>query len=274
MNYIFFGTPDFAAIILEKLVYAGMVPARVVANPDRPAGRKKIITPPPVKQLILDNAWNIPLIQPENLSKSDFDRRGADVGVLAAYGKIIPQEIIDLFPKGIIAVHPSLLPRYRGATPIQTAILNGDAETGTTLFVMDEKIDHGKTISHAQCPISNEDTYETLVKKLADMSANLLIHALPRYMRGEIKPQAQDDAQATYTKKFTAQDGFVDLEKDAPEKIGRMVRALNPEPGVYTVKDAKRIKILDAEVREGNLVFKKIQFAGEMPKIVFERIPN
>ncbi len=263
MNYIFFGTPEFASIILERLVQVGMSPIAVVTNPDRPAGRKKIITSPAVKLKVKDLKLHADIVQSEHLVKSDFDGWGADVGILAAYGKIIPQEVIDAFPKGIIVVHPSLLPRYRGATPIQSAILNGDAETGTTLFMMDEKIDHGKVIGNASCLISNGDTYETLAEKLANRSADLLIETLPRYMRGEIESRVQDEAQATYTKKFSAEDGFVDLKKDAPEKIWRMVRALNPEPGVWCIQQDRRMKILDAEVRNGALVLKKIQFAGE-----------
>ncbi len=301
MKYIFFGTPDFAAIILEKLIAAGMIPAVVVTNPDRPAGRKKSITPPPVKQYLLK--WNfnrIEILQPENLSalRHSLLAIQPEVGILAAYGKIIPQEIMAVFPKGIIVVHPSLLPLYRGATPIQTAILNGDVKTGTTLFVMDEKIDHGSILANSTVHIAYSDTYETLMKKLAEASADLLLAVIPKYMRGELLPQAQDEARATSTKKFTSEDGFVDygvleiimgtsnaprtfdVQKSA-ETVWRMVRALNPEPGVWTIakggrpsfapssgatEGQRRMKILEADVVDGKLVLRKIQFAGEKPK--------
>lgn len=277
MKYIFFGTPEFAAIILEKLVKADMVPAAVVTNPDRPAGRKKIMTPPPVKLKAAGSRLPIPLVQPERLDgacASALRKINADLGVLAAYGKIIPREIIDVFPKGIIVVHPSLLPRYRGATPIQTAILNGDAETGTTLFVMDEQVDHGKIIAHVFMPIAHTDTYETLSKKLAEVSADVLIDTIPQYIKGEIQPRVQNEAQATYTKKIISEDGFVNLKKDTPEKIERMVRALNPEPGVYAITDGKRMKILDAEARNGRLILKKIQYAGKKPIATAEYISS
>ncbi len=287
MKYIFFGTPEFAAIILERLIKAGWPPAAVVTNPDKPVGRKKILTPPPVKQIFASseeaNIW-----QPEDLlnvsaqggsasgGKSQLSKVNALVGILAAYGKIIPKEIIDIFPKGIIVVHPSLLPKYRGPTPIQTAILNGDKETGVTLFLMDEKIDHGSIISNfpafakasagRQFPISNDDDYETLMKKLAEASADLLIETLPKYLAGGIKPRPQDEAGATYTKKFTMEEARVDLEKDDPEMVVRKVKALNPEPGVWTIKNGKRMKILEADLVDGRLVLKKIQFAGEKSK--------
>ena len=258
MPFIFFGTPEFAAIILERLIKAGWSPAVVVTNPDRPAGRKQVMTPSPVKQTA--QKYNLSIV---NGQMSNVD---ADFGILAAYGKIIPKEIIDIFPQGIIVVHPSLLPKYRGPTPIQTAILNGDEETGVTLFLMDEKIDHGPIIFNFQFSISNNDNYETLLRKLAEVGADLLIETLPKYLAGGVKPEPQTESQATYTKKFTMEEARVDLEKDPPDLIWRKVRALNPEPGVYTFKDGKRMKILEADLVKGKLVLKKIQFAGEKEK--------
>ena len=271
MKYIFFGTPDFSKIILEKLILANMPPMAVVTNPDRPIGRKKIITPSHVKKLIQDLGSKIQILQPEHLDHQfiqEVKNLGAEIGVLAAYGNIIPQELIDAFPKGIIVVHPSLLPKYRGATPIQSVILAGEQETGTTLIVMDDKVDHGAIISNSQFSISNDDNFETLSKKLADLSADLLIETLPKYYSGEIKPELQNHEEATYTKKFATEDGFVDLEKNSPEEIWRKIKALNPEPGVYTFKDGRRMKILEADLIDGKLVLKKIQFEGEKPKIL------
>jgi len=272
-KFVFFGTPEFAAIILERLIKAGWSPAVVVTNPDRPVDRKQTLKAPPVKFSIFNFQFSIKVFQPEKLLeiKDKLTEMGADFGILAAYGKILPKEIIDIFPKGIIGVHPSLLPKYRGPTPIQSAILNRDEETGVTLFLMDEKIDHGPILINHKSKIKNQN-YGDLIKELAEISADLLIEILPKYLAGEIKPQAQDESQATYTKKFTTEDAKVDLEKDQPELVWRKVRALNPEPGVWTLRQAqgklKRMKILEADLDDGKLILKKIQFAGEKVKII------
>ena len=269
MKYVFFGTPEFSADILGALVRAGMPPVALITNPDRPRGRRKVISPPPTKELAFGLGAGIAVLQPERLDE-DFIREigafGAECGVLAAYGTIVPKEVIAAFPKGIVVVHPSLLPRYRGATPIQSAIVAGDAETGTTLFLMDERVDHGPVIAFATEPIMDTDTYATLAKRLAARSAELLIDALPKYCAGDIAPQVQDDARATYTKKLVSADGFVDMKETAPEVIWRMVRALNPEPGVWALQDSKRVKLLEADLTDGKLVIRKFQFEGGLPR--------
>jgi methionyl-tRNA formyltransferase len=282
MNYIFFGSPEFAAIILEKLITAGFVPQAVVCNPDRPVGRKKIITSPPTK--LLAQKYNISALQPEVLSNSKLEILNSkpDFAIVASYAKIIPKNILELFPKGIIGVHPSLLPKYRGSTPIQSVILNDEAETGVTLYLLDEKIDHGSII--AQQTLENNDlrtiNYVKLHDALANLGADLLIETLPKFIEGKIKPVAQNEAEATFTKKFENRDGYVDLEKDDPVIIEKKVRALNPEPGVWTIITAetaslirankkiigKRMKILEAEVINNKLKLKKIQFEGGKPQ--------
>ena len=274
MNFVYFGTPDFAADILSVLVRAGMAPCAVVTNPDRPAGRKKIMTPSPVKAAALGFGAGIDMLQPEAFDAAfvaSLRAYGAEVGVLAAYGKIVPPEVFNIFPKGIVVVHPSLLPKYRGATPIQSAILSGDPETGTTLFLMDGKVDHGGIIASRAVPIDGIDSYASLAKKLAAASADLLVENLPAYVSGAVVPSAQDEAGASYTKKFATPDAFVDLETTDSEKICRMARALNPEPGAWTMKDGKRMKILEAERgSDGKLILKKIQFEGGKPQALFE----
>jgi len=271
MRYIFFGSPEFAAIILGKLLKAGMPPILVICNPDRPAGRKKIITPPPVKQLITDNQQPIEILQPENIKdiSAKIKAINADVFIVAAYAKILPKEIIELPRLGTIGVHPSLLPKYRGSTPIQSVILNGETETGTTLFLIDEKVDHGAILATDRLPIVENDSYETLLKKLAELSGNLIVKTLPEYITGKIIPKPQNESEATYTKKIKTEDAFVDLEilqkaqdGTSPEdakKITRKIRALNPEPGTWTIINGKRTKILEAELSEGKLKLKKIQ---------------
>jgi methionyl-tRNA formyltransferase len=272
MKYLFFGTPEFAAIILEKLIKAGFSPEAVVCNPDRAVGRKKIITAPAAK--VIAQKYNIPVLQPENLELGirnwEFKKIKNiifDFFVVAAYAKILPKKILEIPKRGAIGVHPSLLPKYRGPTPIQSAILNGETETGVTLFLLDEKVDHGPIVSNVQCQMSNADTYETLLKKLADLSANLLIETAPKFIKGEIKPRPQNEAEATYTKKFSLEDAYADLEKDEPEIIIRKIRALNPEPGVWTIKQIQgkpqRIKIVAAEIENRRLKITKAYAAGE-----------
>ncbi len=283
MKYIYFGTPEFAGDIVSALTRAGMPPVAVVTNPDRPAGRKKIMTPPPVKSAILGFGGGIDVLQPEVLSAvfaASLAKYGAEVGVLAAYGKIVPKEVFNIFPKGIVVVHPSLLPKYRGATPIQAAILNGDTETGTTLFIMDERVDHGPIVAQRTVSILGSETYTSLAKKLSLSCAELLIEVLPKYVVGEVVPQPQDESRVTYTKKIMTDDAFVDLEATAPEKICRMVRALNPEPGVWTIVQGgssafapasarqRRMKILEADYIDGKLILKKIQFEGGKPMVM------
>lgn len=268
MKYLFFGTPEFAAIILDKLIAAGLPPAAVVCNPDRPVGRKKIVMAPPTK--VLAQKHGIAVWQPESLEiknwKLEIEKLGAiEFAIVAAYNKIIPKEILDSLPTKFLGIHPSLLPKHRGPTPIQTAILNGDSETGVTLFLLDEKVDHGPILAAEVQPLAVGDDYESLIKKLASQAAELLIATLPKFLKGEIKPQPQNEIEATYTKKFSASDAYVDLDKDDPELILRKLHALNPEPGVWTVKDGRRIKILDAEISNGRLKLKKIQPAGKKP---------
>ena len=276
MNYVFFGTPEFAAIILEKLIQAGLIPAAVVANPDRPVGRKKIITPPPVKQLIANGKWPIEVLQPEHPETISYRLSAIrpEVFIVAAYAQILPKEILAIPRLGTIGIHPSLLPKYRGPTPIQTVILKGGTETGVTLYLMDEKIDHGATLAVSRLPLITRENYESLLKKLADLGAELLIATLPKFIKREIKPQAQDASQATYTKKFDAHDAFVDaadLKKAETEggaialEIDSKIRALNPEPGTWTLENGTRFKLLEAELKAGKLKLKTIQAQGKKP---------
>jgi len=275
MKYLFFGTPEFAAIILEKLINAGFIPSAVVCNPDKPTGRKKIITPPLTKLLAIK--YNIPVLQPEVLSifNFQFSISNFDFFIVASYAKILPKEILEIPRFGTIGVHPSFLPKYRGPSPIQAAILNEEQETGVTLFLLDEKVDHGPVLENRKQKIENSDNYKTLHNKLAELGGDLLIETIPKFLREEIKSQPQDESQATYTKKFSAEDGFVgfkDLEKAQKDggqiaiEVERKIRALNPEPGVWTIKDGKRMKILEAELMpDKTLKLKKIQFEGKKP---------
>ena len=254
MKIIFMGTPKFAAAILESLFDNGYEIASVITNPDAPAGRKQILTPSPVKVMAEKN--KIPIIQLDEMR--DFN---VDLAVVAAYGKIISKNILTIPRCGIINVHPSLLPKYRGASPVQNAILNGDKETGVTIMKLDEEMDHGPIIANNELPIADDDTCESLCQKLAVTGAELLIKTIPDYVSGKIKPVEQNHAKATYTKIIKKKDGKIDWSKSANE-IERMTRAFYPWPTAWTIWKGKTLKILEAEVRNGKLEIKKLQLEG------------
>ncbi|MBI2507100.1 MAG: methionyl-tRNA formyltransferase [Candidatus Niyogibacteria bacterium] len=235
MNFIFFGTSEFAIPILDALKNKGWLPKLVVATPDRPAGRKLKLKSSPVKMWAEKNG--IPVIQPENLKNPDTFQKLTDTKcrliLVAAYGKIMPKEVLDLPEKGSLNVHPSLLPRYRGADPIRSAILAGDKKTGVTVMLMDEKMDHGPILKHETLNLKHKKyTYPELKKELAELGGKLLAETLPEWLAGEIKPKEQDHSKATYTKKITKEDGHINWSESA-EIIERKIRALNPWPGTY-----------------------------------------
>lgn len=267
-NFAFLGTPEFAAIILEEIIKAGMTPALVVCNPDKPVGKKKIITAPPTK--IIAQKYNIPVWQPEKIETEEFRNKfkKIDFALIAAYSKILPKEIIYAPRKGALVIHPSLLPRHRGATPIQNAILAGDEITGATLILADEKVDHGPIIAGKELEIKKDENYESLMERLAKLSSELILKTIPDWLADKIKLQTQNENYATCTKKFKTEDGFVDLEKESAETIMRKIRALNPEPGVWTIQNDKRTKILEAKLIDGKLKITKIQTEGKKPQSV------
>ena len=266
MKYIFFGTPRFAEIVLDRLIAAGMPPVALVCNPDRPAGRKKIITPPPTKQLVAAHGAAIPLLQPEKLDEYFMETlRGfdADIFVVAAYGKILPGAVLGIPRLGVVGVHPSLLPKYRGASPIQSVILNGETETGVTLYWMDEKMDRGPIIASARVPMDSlRIQYPELEEQLAALGGDILLRTMPDIAAGKAARNMQDEAAATYTKKFTTEDAFVDESKEAPEAILRKINAFTPEPGAWTVRNGARMKLLKAELRAGKLSLLTVQREG------------
>ena len=263
VKIIFMGTPEFGAIILEKLCRANLKPVLVITAPDKPVGRKQVLTPPPVK--IMAERYKIPVIQPKHILDSRFQILGSDLIVVAAYGHILPKDILDIPKYGCLNVHPSLLPKYRGPSPIQYAILNGDKKTGVTIVLMDEKIDHGDIVANSKFEIRNSKiTYLELHNKLAEFGANLLVKTIPKWLKGEIKPRPQNHSKATYTKILKKQDGKIDWQKPA-EETERQIRALNPWPGTYTIYNEKTLKILKAELSKGNLIIKEVQLEGKKP---------
>ena len=275
MKYVFFGTPRFAAEILGRLIEKNLLPQTVVCNPDQPVGRKKIITPPPVKQLIISRKTPIEIIQLTDLHaiRDRLLAMNPDFFIVAAYAKILPREIITLPRLHTIGVHPSLLPKYRGPTPIQSAILSGEPKTGVTLFLMDEKVDHGPIIANRTVQIANRN-YKELEKELSESAAQLLVETLPKFLASALTPLTQDENLATYTRKLTLADAYIDSRELARAqtqggviavKIERSIRALNPEPGTWTKLDGKRLKILAAEIRAGKLKLKTTQYESKKP---------
>lgn len=274
MRYVFFGSPEFASIILKRLIDGGYPPIAVITNPDRPQGRKHALTPPPAKVVAREN--NITVLQPEKLSADVFnDFKDCDLFLVAAYSKIIPEDIISMPRLGTIGVHPSLLPKFRGASPIQYTILAGEKETGTTLFLIDEKVDHGPIFAQKGGVSVDDKYFNDLTKELADVSAGLLLETLRDIVDGKITPLPQNEAEVTLTKKIKTDDGFVSEEElvsaqsgtsfELAKKINRMIHAFNPDPGVYTIKDGKRMKILKSSIKNGSLRLEIVQWEGKKP---------
>ena len=235
MKYIFFGSSEFAKIVLEKLLQNNLKPVLVVTQPPKPKGRKQILSPSLIQ--IFAEQEKISCFVPTNLNVEDFIQTiknlQPDLILLTAYGKIIPSVLLKLPPKGFINLHPSLLPKWRGATPIQSTILADDKEAGVTLFLMDEQIDHGPIIQNTVYSIQyTRITYSELSKQLAEIGADLIIKTIPRWLNGEIIPLPQDESLATYCHKITSEDEKINWQTSA-EEIDRKVRALNPNPGVY-----------------------------------------
>ncbi len=259
---VFFGTSEFGAIILEKLVQAEMIPVLVVTIPDKPAGRKQVLTPPPVK--VVAQKLRIPIIQPEKLSEDTrykIQDTSPNLFVVAAYGKILPKVLLNIPQKGSLNVHPSLLPKYRGSSPIQAVLLNGDKETGVSIIVLDEEMDHGPIIANSKFEIRNSKfTYPELHNALAELGGDLLIRIIPLWVEGRIQAKAQDDSKATYTSHITKEDGKIDWNKEAMY-IERQVRALYPWPGTFTMCNIdgkqKMMKILKASVLSQDRPFGK-----------------
>jgi len=241
------GTPEYAVPYLEGLIASGLKPNTVISQPDRPVGRKQTIEPTPVKRVALK--YGIPILQPENLRNQEWIKKiqalKPHVIVVVAFGQIIPKSLLAIPPKGCVNVHPSLLPRHRGPSPLQETILQGDTVSGVTIMLMDEKVDHGPILRQASFPIDAKETHETLRKKTTSYGVPLLTAALRDWIAKKITPQIQDDKKATFSRLLTRDSGKIDWTLSSDE-IERSVRALNPWPGTWTTCKDKRIKILEA----------------------------
>ncbi len=243
MRTIFFGSPEFAVPCLDALNGISEVVA-VISQPDRPAGRGLSMRPPAVKQRALELGLDV--WQPTKLRTAEFAERlrtlEADVAVVVAYGRILPLAVLEAPRAGCVNVHASLLPRWRGAAPIQWAIVHGDEETGVTLMQMDEGMDTGPIVATAATRIEAADDAATLSERLSNMGAALLREQLPRYLAGELTPKQQDDAAATMAPLLDKSDGRIQWNKPA-QAVHNQIRGMNPWPGAHTVLGERRIKV-------------------------------
>ncbi|MEE8345980.1 MAG: methionyl-tRNA formyltransferase [Dehalococcoidia bacterium] len=247
MAIVFLGTPAFAVPSLRRLVDEGFELAAVYTQPDRPAGRGRRPTPSPVKEAALK--MGLLVRQPESLrdpsALAEFASLRAEAAVGVAYGQILRQEMLEIPPQGVLNVHPSLLPRHRGASPIPAAILAGDPETGVTIIAMDPGMDTGPILAQRSLPIEDSDTTGSLTEKLAGVAAGVLAETLPRWLGGEIEPKPQDHSLATKAPLLKKEHGAIDWALPAID-IWRRVRAYNPWPGAYTTVDGQLLRIWQA----------------------------
>jgi len=252
MKIVFMGTPEFAVPSLRALIGAGHEIAAVVTQPDRPSGRGKVLTPPPVKTAA--EAAGIPVLQPAKIRTEEFfaelSSYSPDLICVTAYGRILPKSILDLPPYGCVNAHASLLPRYRGAAPINWAIVRGESVTGVTTMLMDEGMDTGDMLLKREVAIEDDDTGETLSRKLAAVGGELLVETLALLEEGGLSPEKQDETLATYAPIIKKEDGLIDWSLPARD-IRNLVRGMLPWPGAYTSLGGKMLKIFRAALSEG-----------------------
>ncbi len=252
MKIIFIGTNEFGRNIFEGLCQSGLNPSLVITAPDRPVGRNQVFTPPKVKAAALER--RIEVLQPDRIKDAEekIASLQPDLVIVADYGQIIPKEILEMPKKGSLNVHPSILPKHRGASPVQHSILEGDEETGVTIILMDEKTDHGPVLASRKITIPGTGiTQQELLEKLSDLACDLVFETIPKWMEGIIDPVPQKEDQATFTKILSKEDGRIDWKKPALE-IERKVRAFDPWPGAFSEGEIKgvikKIKILKSFV--------------------------
>ena len=249
MKIVFMGTPDFAVGALESLVEAGHEVTAVVTQPDKPKGRGKEMQQTPVKECAIKHG--IEVFQPVKIKTPEavevLKGYGADLFVVAAFGQILSKEILEMPKYGCVNIHASLLPKYRGAAPIQWAILDGEKETGVTIMQMNEGLDTGDMLTKVIVPIEDTDTGESLFDKLAEAGAKLLIETIPQIEAGTLQPEKQDDSLSTYARMIKKEMGLIDWKKEAVV-LERLVRGMNSWPSAYTHFNGKTLKIWEAGV--------------------------
>ncbi|PIR83165.1 methionyl-tRNA formyltransferase [Candidatus Kaiserbacteria bacterium CG10_big_fil_rev_8_21_14_0_10_56_12] len=262
-KFVFFGTPQVASDTLSTLLEHGYTPSLVVTAPDAPRGRGLVLTPSPVKELAI--AHDLPCVTPERLDDCAIAAIAATqctYGICVAYGKIFPEALIDTFTLGVLNVHYSLLPRHRGATPLEAALLAGDAVTGVTVQKMVKALDAGDVIAQREISIGEEETARDLRPRLIALGASLLVDTLPNYLDGTANAVAQDATRATHSGKLKKEDGLLDLDAPACENWNKY-RAYADTIGTYVLQDGKRIKIVTASLTNGKFVIGRVVPEGK-----------
>ena len=253
MRVIFMGTPDFAVPSLEKLLEAGYEVCAVYTQPDKPKGRGHKLQAPPVKELALQH--EIPVFQPATLRKEEVQEElrswNADVIIVVAYGKILPKAVLDMPPYGCINVHGSLLPKYRGAAPIQWTVIHGEKVAGVTTMFMGEGVDTGDMLLKTETPVGEEETAGELFDRLKDLGADLLLDTLKQLEQGTLKPTPQNEEEATRAPMLSKELSVIDWTKSAQE-LHDLIRGLNPWPSAYSYLEGKKLKLHASRVREGS----------------------
>lgn len=252
----FFGTPNFSVIVLNELKKKGIVPEIIVTAPDKPQGRGLKLTPPPVKIWAEENS--IEYIQPEKLDDRFLERvKDFNLFIVSAYGKILKKEVLDIPKYGTLNIHPSLLPKFRGASPIEGAILEGERETGVSIMLLDTEMDHGPILAQEKITLNGTEKSPNLEKTLAIIGGKLLAKTIPGWTKGEIKEVEQNHSIATYTKKITKDDGLIDPDGNG-EINWKKFRAFYGWPGIYFFINNKRIIVKDAEFENGVFKIKRV----------------
>ena len=266
LRVVFMGTPEFAAPTLQSLISSSYRVLAVYTQPDKRGGRGQQLILPPVKKLARD--FIIPVVQPETLNTAEALNELAafspELIVVAAYGRILPPNVLSLPKFACLNVHPSLLPRHRGPSPIAASILCGDEVTGVTIMLMGAGVDNGPILAQREVAISPQDTTGSLTSKLAQLGAELLLGTLPLWIEGKIKPKPQDESRATFSKILTKEDSEIDWKLPAVE-LCRRIRAFNPWPGCYTRWKGKRLKVCEAVPLSGG---------GEVGKVMTIKEPG
>lgn len=268
MKIVFMGTPDFAAGALRSLIAAGHEITAVVTQPDKAKGRSKELMPSPVKVCAVEHG--IPVMQPRRIktpeAMAELKTYPADVFIVAAFGQILSQEILDMPKFGSLNIHASLLPKYRGTSPIQRVILDGEEKTGVTIMQMDAGIDTGDMLYKKEIPIAPDDTYETLHDKLMNLGGEAIVEALELLEQGKLVPEKQDDSLSCYAPLIDKSMGQIDFSKDAAE-IDRLIRGLTPWPSAYTSYKGKQLKIWKAVPVPSESTVDDESSAGEILKV-------
>ena len=260
---VFFGTSRFAVIVFQELFKTDIAPALLVTQPDRPQGRRLELAPTPAKTWAIEH--HVPVLTPEKLDArfiGEIDNGRYNLAIVSSYGTLLPKKILDLFTHGALNVHPSLLPKYRGASPVQSQILLNDHDTGVAIILLDEKMDHGPIIAFEHISIPNWPPNALhLEDVLAKAGGALLAHTIPSWLRGEITPHPQNDHEVTFTKKISKTDGEIKLEND-PYQNFLKIQAFTPWPGTYffVERNAKkiRVKVIKASYTERKLTIERV----------------